>query len=100
MLSGEPRLTRIGAYRMDLVPEGRFLVSWHEDRPGMIGQIGTILGAGDINIASMQLGRDVPRGMAMMVLTVDDPVSEAVLADLRAVTGMSDLRYVELGADG
>jgi len=100
VLAGEPRLTRIGAYRMDLVPEGRFLVSWHEDRPGMIGHIGTILGAGDINIASMQLGRDAPRGMAMMVLTVDDPVSEAVIADLRAVTGMSDLRYVELGAGG
>ncbi|HXM54778.1 MAG TPA: phosphoglycerate dehydrogenase [Candidatus Dormibacteraeota bacterium] len=100
--AGEPRLTRIGPYRMDLVPEGRFLVSWHEDRPGVIGQIGTILGERDVNIASMQLGRDVPRGMAMMVLTVDDPVGSAVLERLRDVAGMSDLRYVELGsrADG
>ena len=97
VLAGEPRLTRIGSYRMDLWPDGRFLVSWHEDRPGVIGQIGTILGAADVNIASMQLGRDAPRGMAMMILTIDDPVAEAVLEQLRGVTGMSDLRYVELG---
>jgi D-3-phosphoglycerate dehydrogenase len=83
---------------MDLVPEGRFLVSWHEDRPGVIGQIGTILGQSDVNIASMQLGRDRPRGMAMMMLSVDDRVGQAVLDRLRSVAGMSDLRYVELGA--
>ncbi len=97
VLAGEPRLTRVGAYRMDLVPEGRFLVSWHEDRPGVIGHVGTILGANDVNIASMQVGRDAPRGMAMMILTVDDPVSGSVLEQLRGVGGMSDLRYVELG---
>jgi D-3-phosphoglycerate dehydrogenase / 2-oxoglutarate reductase len=96
VLSGEPRLTRVGAYRMDLVPEGRFLVSWHEDRPGVIGEIGTILGASDVNIASMQLGREAPRGMAMMILTVDDPVGDAVLERLRGIQGMSDLRFVEL----
>jgi D-3-phosphoglycerate dehydrogenase len=84
---------------MDLVPEGRFLVSWHEDRPGVIGQVGTLLGQSDVNIASMQVGRDAPRGMAMMILTVDDPVDRAVLAQLRGVAGMSDLRYVELRAD-
>jgi len=100
VLAGEPRLTRIGPYRMDLVPEGRFLVSWHEDRPGVIGQIGTILGESDVNIASMQLGRDAPRGLAMMILTVDDPVGEPVLGRLRDVGGMSDLRYVVLGRDG
>jgi D-3-phosphoglycerate dehydrogenase len=96
VLAGEARLTRIGPYRMDLVPEGRFLVSWHEDRPGVIGQIGTILGESDVNIASMQLGRDAPRGLAMMILTVDDPVGEPVLGRLRDVGGMSDLRYVVL----
>ena len=100
VLSGEPRLTRIGPYRMDLVPEGRFLVSWHEDRPGVIGEIGTVLGANDVNIASMQLGREAPRGMAMMILTVDDPVDGGVLERLHGVSGMSDLRFVELRGVG
>ena len=98
VLLGEPRVTRIGAFRVDLAPEGRFLVSRHEDRPGVVGRIGTILGENDINIASMQVGRDAPRGHAMMILAVDDAVDDRVLGLLRGVFGMSDLRYVELGA--
>jgi hypothetical protein len=45
----------------------------------------------------MQVGRDAPRGNAMMILAVDDPVGADVLERLRDVDGMSDLRYVELG---
>jgi D-3-phosphoglycerate dehydrogenase len=96
VLLGEPRITRIGAFRVDLAPDGRFLVSRHEDRPGVVGRIGTILGENDINIASMQVGRDAPRGHAMMILAVDDVVGDKVLGLLRGVFGMSDLRYVEL----
>ena len=97
VLAGEPRLIRVGQFAMDLVPEGRFLVSRHDDRPGVIGRLGTILGENDINIASMHVGRDAPRGRAMMMVTVDDPISEPVLSKLRGIFGMSDLRYVELG---
>jgi D-3-phosphoglycerate dehydrogenase len=97
VLAGEPRLTRVGPFRMDLVLEGRFLVSRHEDRPGVIGRIGTLLGQSDVNIASMQVGREVRRGGAMMVLTVDEPVDTALLARLREVPGMADLYYVEVG---
>jgi D-3-phosphoglycerate dehydrogenase len=97
VLLGEPRVTRLGSFRVDLVPEGRFLVSRHEDRPGVIGRIGTILGQADVNIASMQVGRDAPRERAMMILTVDDAVGDSVLERLRQVDGIADLRYVELG---
>ena len=96
LLMGEPRAIRIDSFRVDLVPEGRFLVSRHEDRPGVVGQFGMILGEHDVNIASMQVGRDAPRGNAMMILAVDDPVAPEVLARLREVAGMSDLRFVEL----
>jgi D-3-phosphoglycerate dehydrogenase len=97
VLMGEPRAVRIDSFRVDLVPDGRFLVSRHDDRPGVVGSFGTILGKHDVNIASMQVGRDAPRGNAMMILAVDDPVGADVLARLREVAGMSDLRYVELG---
>jgi D-3-phosphoglycerate dehydrogenase len=50
-----------------------------------------------VNIASMQVGRDAPRGNAMMILAVDERVAPEVLQRLRDVGGMSDLRYVELG---
>src|SRR5438552_1112361 len=74
-----------------------FRVSRHEDRPGVVGKVGSILGEHDVNIASMQVGRDTPRGNAMMILAVDDRVAPDVLSRLREVGGMSDLRYVELG---
>jgi D-3-phosphoglycerate dehydrogenase len=98
VLLGEPHVTRVGDFRVNLVPEGRFLISRHEDRPGVIGHIGTILGEADVNIASMQVGRDAPRERAMMFVTVDEPVSERVLARLSQVSGISDLRYVELSS--
>jgi D-3-phosphoglycerate dehydrogenase len=97
VLMGELRAVRIDAFRVDLVPEGRFLVSRHEDRPGVVGRFGSILGEHDVNIASMQVGRDAPRGNAMMILAVDDRVAPELLERLREVVGMSDLRYVELG---
>ncbi len=97
VLMGEPRAVRIDSFRVDLVPAGRFLVSRHADQPGLVGRVGTILGEHDVNIASMQVGRDGPRGNAMMILAVDDPVGTDVLKRLREVNGMSDLRYVELG---
>lgn len=99
VLMGELRAVRIDLFRVDLVPDGRFLVSRHEDRPGVVGRVGSILGEHDVNIASMQVGRDVPRGNAMMILAVDDRVSPDVLQRLREVEGMSDLRYVELRSD-
>ena len=95
VLMDEPRVVRIDSFRVDLVPEGRFLVSRHSDQPGVVGRVGTILGEHDVNIASMQVGRDAPRGNAMMILAVDDRVSSELLARLREVAGMSDLRYVE-----
>jgi D-3-phosphoglycerate dehydrogenase len=99
VLMGEARAVRIDLFRVDLVPEGRFLVSRHHDRPGVVGRFGTILGEHDVNIASMQVGRDGPRGNAMMILAVDDQVGADVLTRLREVDGMSDLRYVELRGD-
>jgi D-3-phosphoglycerate dehydrogenase / 2-oxoglutarate reductase len=99
VLLGEPRAVRIDSFRVDLAPEGRFLVSRHSDRPGIVGRVGSILGQHDVNIASMQVGRDAPRGNAMMILAVDDRVSEEVMGRLREVEGMSDLRYVELDTE-
>jgi D-3-phosphoglycerate dehydrogenase len=97
VLMGELRAVRIDDFRVDLVPAGRFLVSRHEDRPGVVGRFGSILGEHDVNIASMQVGRDAPRGNAMMILAVDERVAPELLDRLREVVGMSDLRYVELG---
>ena len=96
MLPQGPRIVRLGGFVIDLVPEGRFLVTYHDDRPGVIGKVGTALGEANINIAALQLGRDAPRGRAVMIVQVDDEVPEDVKARLRDIPGMADLRYVAL----
>jgi D-3-phosphoglycerate dehydrogenase len=91
-----PRIVQLGGFRVDVVPAGRFVITYHDDRPGVIGKVGTILGEANINIASLQLGRDTPRGRAVMIVAVDDEVPDDVRVRLAAIGGMSDLRYVVL----
>ncbi len=52
----------IDDYALEVVPEGYMLVCVNYDRPGVVGQVGTLLGEAKVNIAGMQLGRDVPGG--------------------------------------
>ena len=96
LLLNEPHIVTFNDFRIDLVPHGTFLMSWHADRPGIIGAIGTLLGQKNINIASMQVGRDRPRGDAVMILSVDDPVPESIQADIRRIPGMADVLTVTL----
>ncbi|MBI4498583.1 MAG: phosphoglycerate dehydrogenase [Chloroflexi bacterium] len=76
-MRGEPHIVRIDGYWLDIIPTGGYLLLCeNRDRPGMIGRVGTLLGDADINIAFMQVGRDQPRGKALMVLGLDEPVDE------------------------
>lgn len=79
LLHDEPHIVQLDGNWVDFVPSGYVMLTRHRDRPGMIGKVGTLLGAADINIASMQVARDGPRGEAIMVLTLDDPVPQAVM---------------------
>ncbi len=96
LLLNEPHIVHFDDFRIDLVPQGSFLMSWHADRPGIIGAVGTLLGQNNINIASMQVGRNRPRGDAVMILSVDDPVPEQIRERIRQIPGMADVQYVTL----
>jgi D-3-phosphoglycerate dehydrogenase / 2-oxoglutarate reductase len=77
VINGQPHLVRINEYRVDIVASGGYvLLCHHVDRPGVIGAIGTLLGNRDVNISFMQVGRLNPRGEALMVLGLDEPISE------------------------
>jgi D-3-phosphoglycerate dehydrogenase len=96
VLAQGPRLVQLGDFHIDVAPSGRFLLTYHDDRPGVIGSVGQALGAGNINIAALQLGRDAPRGRAVMIVAVDDEVPEAVRQELARIDGMTEIRYVQL----
>lgn len=92
----QPRIVRIGEYRIDLDPAPYMLFAWNTDRPGMIGRVGTVLGRHGVNIAGMHLGRESPGGVAVMVLTLDDPVPAEAVAEIRAIDGIYDVRVAQL----
>jgi D-3-phosphoglycerate dehydrogenase len=93
---GVPRITRIDDFRVDMQPSGTFLVVQHEDRPGVIAAISTLLAGNDINIARIELGRDHPRGSAVMLMEIDDPVTGELLERLAAIAKLEQLRQVHL----
>ncbi|MEU0748180.1 ACT domain-containing protein, partial [Streptomyces albogriseolus] len=68
----------------------------YEDRPGVVGTVGRILGEAGINIAGMQVARATVGGEALAVLTVDDTVSTSVLGELAAEIGATSARSVNL----
>lgn len=80
----EAHIVQVDGYWLDLIPSQAMLFTFHQDRPGLIGHVGTILGTADINISSMHVGRQAPRGRAMMVLTVDEPVPSKVIDQIQA----------------
>lgn len=92
---GEPHLLAIDDYRLDLgLSPGIWLCTRHDDRPGLIGAIGSLLGEANVNIAFMQLGRDHPRGLALMVVGVDDPIDAGLLARIEALPSVKNARVV------
>ena len=93
-----PSIVRINDLDIDLMPEpgGFLLVCENEDRPGMIGRLGTVLGGRDINISAMRVGRSSPRGRALMVLMLDDEPDATALEMIEAVEGIASARLVRL----
>jgi D-3-phosphoglycerate dehydrogenase len=82
VLRDEPHVVQADGYWVDFMPTGPLLLTYHRDRPGMIGRVGTILGGGDVNISGMYVGRLAPRERAMMVLTLDDVPTPELLAQI------------------
>jgi len=93
---GQSRITRINDLRVDMQPQGIYLVGSHQDHPGVIAGIATLLARHDINIASVELGRNTPRGRAVMLMQVDEPVSNDLLAEIQKQAGLETLRQVRL----
>ena len=77
------RLVNILGYEMDVNPYGTMLFTRNKDVPGVIGNVGTILGKADVNIGGYLLSREMNEDEAFSVVRVDNPVSNKVLNQLR-----------------
>jgi D-3-phosphoglycerate dehydrogenase len=92
----EPRIVKIDRYVVEAVPDGYMLILRNEDKPGLIGQLGTVLGAADINIAGMSNGRDRPGGTAITVVNIDQSVPPEVLERVKRLRHVLDAKLIRL----
>ncbi|MDR6512353.1 D-3-phosphoglycerate dehydrogenase [Novosphingobium capsulatum] len=86
--NGQPRLVEIFGIGIEADLDGDMLYIVNTDAPGFIGSIGTLLGTAGINIGTFHLGRREAGGEAVLLLSVDSPVSETVLAQAREIQGV------------
>lgn len=90
------RIVAIDGFRIDALPQGNMLVISNIDKPGVLGKIATVLGKNMINIAGLQMGRKAIGGKQMIVLNVDEPVSNTVLQEISAQKEILDVKLVKL----
>lgn len=91
------RLVRIYGYELDMAFEPTMIFFRYEDRPGIVGIVGTLLGQAGVNIANMQVGRQNQGGEALMGMAVDGPIPQDVLDGIVAQASMRDARMIVLG---
>ena len=96
VFDGVPRIVRLRDLHIEFIPEGHILVLAYEDRPGMVGRIGSILGRHSVNIASMHVGRRTRRGRAIVVLLLDDDVPPEVMEEVSKSVEADFVRMIRL----
>jgi D-3-phosphoglycerate dehydrogenase len=90
------KIIAIDGFDLDLPPAENLLFLRYADKPGVVGAVGNALGSAKINIAGMQVARESAGGNALMALTVDSPVSDAVAETVKKETGAEIVRSVTL----
>lgn len=92
----EPRLVEIDDVLVEASPEGRILLIRNEDRPGVIGAVGTYLGGRGINVSRMQVGLDRERREALQLWNVDGELTPAMLDEIRKLPHVRSAQTIEL----
>jgi D-3-phosphoglycerate dehydrogenase len=72
------------------------LVLMNNDKPGVIGGIGTLLGQNGVNIARMQFGREKQGGLAMSVVSIDSPLSDELMAKVRKLPNVLSAKQIRI----
>jgi D-3-phosphoglycerate dehydrogenase len=93
----EPRIVMVDDHVVEVPPAPFMVVVRNDDRPGMIGLVGTVLGSAGISISSMGVGPSLSGGTALMVLSTDRPVPPEVLARMWEAPGILDVHGVTSG---
>ncbi|MEV4253664.1 phosphoglycerate dehydrogenase [Spirillospora sp. NPDC049652] len=90
------RIIEINGYDMELLPTAHMAFFSYSDRPGIVGVVGKLLGDAGVNIAGMQVGRDVKGGRALIALTVDEAIPPQLVDAIAAEVGADMGRRADL----
>lgn len=97
VINGETHIVRVNNFWLDIVPTGGyFLFCNHKDRPGLIGAAGNITGEADINVSAMHLSRLKPRGDALMILALDEPLPEEKQQQILSLDDVYSVKQAKL----
>ena len=91
-----PRIVNVDGYPLEVVPHGHMIFFTNNDKPGVIGGIGNVLGRCNVNIAGMHLGREHEGGRALALLLVDNPVSNDVIEQFRQIPNILSAKVVHV----
>jgi D-3-phosphoglycerate dehydrogenase len=91
-----PRLVLVDGIEVEAPLEGTMLVMCNNDRPGVIGQVGTVLGRHGLNIATFALGRDGDRAIGVVIVDEAAPIPDVVLDELRTLPNVREVRLVRV----
>lgn len=92
----DARIVKIDNFAVEIVPDGNMLFMYNNDKPGVIGNIGSYLGRSNINIARMHFGRETAGGKAISVVSIDAPLTTAQLEEIRNIPNILSVRVVTL----
>ncbi len=92
----DPRIILIDNYKVEIVPEGELLLIYNNDKPGVIGNIGGLMGSNSINIARMHFGRESAGGTAISVVSVDTTPSEEILEQIKRLPNILSVNKITL----
>ncbi len=91
--NNQPRIVKVNDVYVEAIPSGSMIFINNNDKPGIVGAVGTILGDAKINIASITFGRESPGGLAVSLVNVDSPVADDIIEKIRQT---QDVLFVKL----
>jgi len=91
-----PRIVNVDGFSLEVIPHGHMIYFSNNDKPGVIGNIGTVLGQCEVNIAGMQLGRDQEGGRALALLLVDNAAGTDVIQRLLKIENILTAKAIKV----
>lgn len=90
----DAKIVSLDHFRVDFEPKGCIIIAPHEDKPGMIGQVASVLGSAGININGMQVGSTPKSDTNIMAIAVGDDIPNDIMLQLRGVEGIIDVKLI------